>query len=92
VCPDQVHPARDDEGEDLLARPQGAGLEDAGVGHVAVPAGQEHEDVHHLALKQNNTGHRNNSAIPTLTDNNLVNHSGLIQPSIYRFTDLFWCN
>ena len=41
-----------DEGEELLARPQGLGLEDAGHGQLSVPGGEEHDERHHLLLVQ----------------------------------------
>ena len=47
----QIYAPRDDEGEDLFARPQGFGLQDSGLGHVAIPAGQKHEQIHHLTLQ-----------------------------------------
>lgn len=45
---DHVHVAGNDEREYLLARPERLGFEDGGPRHLAVPYGQEHEDVHHL--------------------------------------------
>lgn len=50
VGADEVHVARDDQREDLLARPQGLGLQDGRHGHLPVPDGQEHQDRHHLVL------------------------------------------
>lgn len=50
VCSDGVDVARDDEAEDLLARPERPGLQDGWLGHLAVPRGQEHQEVHHIAL------------------------------------------
>lgn len=50
VCSDHVDVSGNDEAEDLLARPQRTGLDDGGLGDLAVPRGEEHEQVHHLAL------------------------------------------
>ncbi len=58
-----VDVARDDEGEELLPGPQRLGAEDGGHGQLAVPGGQEHDEVHHLLLVQENValGHLANS-------------------------------
>jgi len=37
VCPDEVDVSWDDEGEDLLASPQGFGFKDGWLRHLAVP-------------------------------------------------------
>ena len=47
VEPHTIDIARDDQREQLLPGPKGLGLQDGGDGHLAVPAGQEHEQVHH---------------------------------------------
>ena len=47
VEPHTVDIAGDDQGEQLLPGPKGLGLQDCGDRHLAVPAGQEHEQVHH---------------------------------------------
>lgn len=43
VGTDYVDVARDDETEDLFARPEGPGFQDGGLGHLAVPRGEEHQ-------------------------------------------------
>ena len=48
---DDVDVAGDDETEYLLARPERSGLQDGRLGHFAVPRGEEHQQVHHLALQ-----------------------------------------
>lgn len=50
VRSDHVDVSGNDEAEDLLACPQGAGLDDRRLGDLAVPRGEEHEQVHHLTL------------------------------------------
>ena len=48
--PGEVELARDDEGEELLSSPQGPWLEDCWGRHFPVPGRQEHQQVHHLLL------------------------------------------
>ena len=47
---DTVDVAGYDEGEDLLPRPQGPGLQDGWLWDLPVPRGQEHQEVHHFPL------------------------------------------
>lgn len=47
-----VSAAGDDQGKELLSRPQSLGLDDGGNGELAVPGGKEHDQVHHLLLVQ----------------------------------------
>lgn len=47
---DTVDVAGYDEGEDLLPRPQGPGLQDGWLWDLPIPRGQEHQKVHHLPL------------------------------------------
>lgn len=56
VRPDAVDMARNDQGEDLLPGPEGAGLQDGRLGDFAVPRGKEHQEVHHLPLKKSREG------------------------------------
>ncbi len=42
--------ARNDEVDDLLARPQGLGLEDCRHGHPPIPVLQPHQDIHEQVL------------------------------------------
>lgn len=55
VCADDVDVSRNDETEDLLACPHGAGLEDGRLRHFPIPGGEVHEEVHHLTLKGRQT-------------------------------------
>lgn len=50
VRADHVDVSWNDEAEDLLPRPQRPRLEDGGLGHLPVPSGEEHEEVHHFPL------------------------------------------
>lgn len=52
VGADAVDVAWYDEGEDLFARPQGPRLQDGWLRHLPVPRGQEHQEVHHLPLRE----------------------------------------
>lgn len=52
VGTDTVDVAGYDEGEDLLPCPQGPGLQDGWLWDLAVPRGQEHQEVHHLPLEK----------------------------------------
>ena len=45
-----VDAAGDDEGKELLARPQGPRLEHTRHGQTAVPGGQVHQQLHHVRL------------------------------------------
>lgn len=56
VGTNDVDVARDDEAEDLLARPEGPRFQDGWLGHLAVPRRKEHQQVHHLTLKGQRDG------------------------------------
>ena len=47
---DDVHVPGDDEREDLFPSPEGLGLVDGRLGHLAVPGGQPHQQLHHVLL------------------------------------------
>lgn len=51
VRSDDVDVSRDDQAEHLLARPERPRLQDGRLRHLAVPRGQEHQQVHHLTLQ-----------------------------------------
>ena len=42
--------ARDDQRKQLFACPQRLGFENGRYGHLAIPAGEEHQQVHHQLL------------------------------------------
>ena len=50
VGANDVHVAGDDEGEDLFACPEGLGFVDGRLGHLAVPRGQPHQQLHYILL------------------------------------------
>ena len=52
MFPDTIGGSWDDEGEELLACPQWLGLEDARHGQLSVPCWEEHDQGHHLLLRQ----------------------------------------
>lgn len=56
VGSDDVDVAGNDEAENLLARPEGPRLQDGRLGYLAVPRGEEHQQVHHLALRGQRDG------------------------------------
>jgi len=47
-----VHVSGDDEGEELLAGPQRLWLDDGRNGELSVPGRQEHDQRHHVFLRQ----------------------------------------
>ena len=57
VVADDIDATRDDESEELLARPQWTWLQDGRLRHSAIPRRQEHEQVHHLTLQQRTCPH-----------------------------------
>jgi len=52
VCADGINVPRDDQAEDLFARPEGSRLQYSRLGHSAIPCREKHEEVHHLTLKR----------------------------------------
>lgn len=52
VCSDCINVPRDDQAEDLFARPEGSRLQYSWLGHFPIPCREKHEEVHHLTLKQ----------------------------------------
>jgi len=52
VKPLAVHVARDDEGKQLLAGPQRLRLDDCRHGKLTVPSRQEHDQCHHVLLRE----------------------------------------
>ena len=66
VGPDHVDVSGDDEAEDLLSRPKGAGLDDGRLGDLAVPRGEEHQQVHHLSLPWERAADEVSNKIPTV--------------------------